>query len=673
MYYKINLENTTRDPWTIYSFFIKAVLIISLIFTGLMVRAQGQPEQYTKPSWWFGGAVGANVNFYRGSTQKLNDGLTVPTAFHNGTSAGLYLAPLVEFHRPDSRWGVMLQTGYDSRMGSYNHVTNPCNCPAYLSTDLSYVSVEPSLRFAPFKKNFYLFGGPRIAFNLTKAFTYELGTNPEFPNQPPNPDIKGDLSDINKTLVSGQIGMGYDIPFSTKQDKRAQWMLSPFVSFQPYYGQDPRSIETWNITTVRIGLAFKGGRGHKIGAVVVEPVKMPEVETQFTVTAPKNIPVEHRVRETFPLRNYIFFNLGSTTIADRYVLLRKDQVKDFKEDQLEVFAPKNLSGRSARQMTVYYNIINILGDRLGKNPNATITLVGSSEKGPDDGRLMAESVKQYLVDVFGINPARINIQGREKPKLPSEQPGGNKELDLLREGDRRVSIESNSADLLMEFQSGPDAALKSIEIIRMEESIDSNITFNVAGANEAFTSWSLEVKDEKGKVQNFGPFTGEKVSIPVRDLLGSRSEGDYKIKMVGKTLKGKIVKKETPVHLVAWTSPKIEEEMRFSVLFEFNESKAITLYEKYLTDIVAPKIPVNGTVTIHGHTDIIGEEAYNQTLSMARAVEVKGVLEKALAKAGRTDVKFEVNGFGEDENLSPFENKTPEERFYNRTVIIDIK
>jgi hypothetical protein len=43
-----------------------------------------------------------------------------------------------------------------------------------------------------------------------------------------------------------------------------------------------------------------------------------------------------------------------------------------------------------------------------------------------------------------------------------------------------------------------------------------------------------------------------------------------------------------------------------------------------------------------------------------------------LTKAGRSDVKFEVHGFGEDEGLSPFENKFPEERFYNRTVIIDI-
>jgi outer membrane protein OmpA-like peptidoglycan-associated protein len=133
--------------------------------------------------------------------------------------------------------------------------------------------------------------------------------------------------------------------------------------------------------------------------------------------------------------------------------------------------------------------------------------------------------------------------------------------------------------------------------------------------------------------------------------------------MIGQTKSGKTVNKEAYMHMVLWTPSQREEGMRYSVIFEFNDSKAISLYEKYLTEIVTPKIPVGGTVIIHGHTDIIGDEAHN---------EVRGILENALTKAGRTDVKFEVYGFGEDLDLAPFGNKFPEERFYNRTVIIDI-
>jgi outer membrane protein OmpA-like peptidoglycan-associated protein len=480
---------------------------------------------------------------------------------------------------------------------------------------------------------------------------------------------------MNKSIFSMQIGAGYDIELNS-QDKAKQAVLSPFVSVHPYFNQDPRSIETWNLTTVRVGVALKFGRGQKIS----EPVKavppaavvlVPEVK--FSVYSPLNIPAERRVRETFPLRNYIFFDLGSTEIPDRYVLLRKDQVKDFKEDQLEVFKPKKLSGRSDRQMTVYYNVINILGDRLGKNPSAVVRLTGASMEGNEDGLAMAESVKKYLVSVFGINASRINTEGRVKPRIPSEQPGATKELVLLREGDHRVSIASETPALLMEFQSGPDALLKPVEIVGIQEApLDSYVTFNVEGAQEAFSSWSLEVRDEKGAVQNFGPYTQEKVSIPGKSILGTRPEGNFKVTMVGKPKNGKNVKKETAVHMVLWTPPKEEEAMRYSIIFEINESQAITIYEKYLTDIVTPKIPKNGTVIIHGHTDIIGDEVHNMELSLARANEVSGIIKSALSKSGRTDVKFEVYGFGEDQSLAPFANNFAEERFYNRTVIIDI-
>jgi outer membrane protein OmpA-like peptidoglycan-associated protein len=59
-------------------------------------------------------------------------------------------------------------------------------------------------------------------------------------------------------------------------------------------------------------------------------------------------------------------------------------------------------------------------------------------------------------------------------------------------------------------------------------------------------------------------------------------------------------------------------------------------------------------------------------LSLARANDVKSILADALTKSGNKNVQFEVLGFGEDESVSPFANKLPEQRFYNRTVIIDI-
>jgi outer membrane protein OmpA-like peptidoglycan-associated protein len=324
-------------------------------------------------------------------------------------------------------------------------------------------------------------------------------------------------------------------------------------------------------------------------------------------------------------------------------------------------------------MKVYYNILNILGDRMNKTPRTTIMLVGSSQQGPNDGRKMAESVKTYLVTVFDINPSRIKIEGRIKPLNPSLQPGGTKELVLLSEGDRRVSIESNSPALLMEFQSEPDAQLKPVEINALQEApLDSYVSFDNKGAGNAFTSWYVEFTDEAGKVQNFGPYTQDEVSIPGKSILGTTPEGDYTVKMTGQTKDGRAVVKVSKIHVVLWVAPKENGGMRFSIIYEFDKSVAIKMYQKYLTEVVIPKIPTGANVIIHGHTDIIGGSDYNQQLSLARSNDVRSIMVDGLKKSGRSDVTFQVLGFGGDQKLSPFENKNPEERAYNRTVIIDI-
>lgn len=398
-----------------------------------------------------------------------------------------------------------------------------------------------------------------------------------------------------------------------------------------------------------------------------------EPEVKFWVNSPANIMAGRRVSETFPLRNYVFFDLGSTEIPDRYVLLKKDQVKDFKEDNLKQYELMVRAERAKQQLVVYYNILNILCDRMAKNPGTTIKLVGSSEKGPEDGKAMAESVKKYMVDVFGIEAKRISLEGTYKPRIPSEKPGGKLELPLLREGDRRVSIESSSPVLLNVFESGPDSPLKLAEISTVQEApVDSYVTFNVEGAEEAFLSWTMEIRDDAGGVKYFGPYSREKVSIPGKTILGSRPEGDYKVTMVGQTKNGNTVRKEESVHMALWTQSLLADGLRFSVIFEFDDSRSINIYQKFLADFVTPRIPEGSKVIIHGHTDIIGEEGHNQKLSEARAKDVTKILQDALARAGKKDVKIEVTAFGEDENVSPFENKFPEERFYNRTVIIDV-
>ncbi|MDT8416090.1 MAG: OmpA family protein [Flavobacteriaceae bacterium] len=664
---KNNFKGESCSAWSTSNRIFKTVLVIAVLLSGIQMTAQAQDEvQFTKPSWWFGAAAGANFNFYRGSTQTLNRAVVLPVVFHDGDGVGVFAAGVLEYHRPNTMLGFMLMAGYDSREGSFDQEIGDCGCVLDLYANLAYFTVEPSIRFAPFKSNLYLYGGPRFAFNVSNKFIFEQ-------DQFPDSNVSVDFGDVDYDVISMQVGLGYDIPLSS-QKRHTQFVFSPFVSFQPYFGQDPRTVETWNVTTLRVGAALKFGRGRRVELPKEEVVVLiPEPIVKFTVNAPKNIPAKRRVRETFPLRNYVFFEEGSTEISNRYVRLQKNQVKDFREDQLEVYVPENLSGRSAREMTVYYNVINILGDRMKKYPSSRVTLVGSSANNPEEAKKMAVSVKTYLVDVFGIADNRIAVEGRSVPAINSTRPNGVNELVFLLDEDRRVTIESNTPDLLMEFQTGSGAPLKPVEFVVVQEApVDSYVVFNVSREDDDFESWKIEIRDEQGALQSFGPYTEQSVSIPGKFILGTRPEGDYKVTMVGLTKDGQTVRKETSVHMVLWTPSDDVEAMRFSVIFEFDDAEAIKIYEKYLTEIVAPKIPAASKVIIHGHTDIIGDQAYNKKLSLARAEGVRKILQSSLAKAGKNNVTFEVIGFGENENSSPFENNLPEERFYNRTVIIDV-
>jgi outer membrane protein OmpA-like peptidoglycan-associated protein len=641
------------------------LLFAALIFT--TITGNAQQGKRPQPIWWFGESGAANFNKYRGTTQMLNSSLTVPTAFHKGDGVKPYFSLLTEY-RPNKRWGGMLNIAYDNRGGKFDGVVAPCNCAADLSTNISSITVEPSLRVAPFSSAFYLFAGPTISFNIANTFTY---------TQQKQVDRRADWSDIRKTVFSAQAGAGIDIPVS-KSTSATQMTISPFASFQTDLGQAPRKVESWSVYTIRAGIALKFGTSKKTAEkTAIEPevtsVAVAEKEVQFSVRAPKVIPLSRQVKETFPLRNSVFFDAGSVEIPNRYVQLNNAQATSFKEEQLQQGQPANLNdGRSARQLAVYHNILNIMGDRLRNNPQSTITLTGSSNKNPAEGKILAENVKQYLVTAFGINPSRITTDGRDKPMIPSEQLGATKQLALLREGDRRVDIESTSPELLMQVGGVNAAFLKPVQITAVQQHpLDSHVIFSVDDASELLKSWNVEVTDEQGNVQHYGPYTTDEASVPGKTILGNNTQGNYKIVMIGETKSGHAVRKESSVSLIKKDDPK-QEGLRYSILFDFDKSKSVDAYKNFLTDVVTPLVPDNSTVVIHGHTDIIGDEKYNHSLSQERAMGTQQIMESALSIAGKTGVKFETYGFGEDESMAPFNNKLPEERFYNRAVIMDI-
>jgi len=646
---------------------IKRITTLVVILLLANTSSYTQSFERVTPKWWIGLSGAANINYYRGTTQQLNQSLTVPTAFHQGKTVRPYGSILLEY-RPNKVVGLMLNTAFDNRGSKFDDVIAPCDCPASLYTNLSYVAIEPSIRIAPFKSSFYVFAGPTLGININKAFKY---------TQDNQTDIHSDFNNINKNVFAAQAGLGFDIPVSAKRSE-TQMTVSPFASFQTDYFDAPRSVETWTIYTVRAGVALKFGTVKKVfvkekSKIIMVAAVSPEKEIQFYVRAPKVYPSKRQVKEIFPLRNSIFFDMGSTQIASRYVQLNATEAVAFREEQLQT-GLSNISyvGRSARQLEVYHHILNILGDRMRSNTESSIKLIGSSDKNPVEGALLATNVKDYLVDKFLIDPSRITTEGRDKPVIPSEQPFSTNQLDLLHEGDRRVDIESNSASLLMEVGVSNASFLKPVQIMSLQQDpLDSYVIFTTKGASQLLESWNLKLTDDRGNIQEFGPYTLDQASVSGARILGNNMQGNYDVVMTGVTKSGKSVKKTSIVSLTKPTETK-EVGLRYSILFDFDKAKSIASYENFLTNVVAPLVSNNDLVIIHGHTDIIGDENYNHTLSHERADGVHEILRKAFSASGKKGVKFEIYGFGEQVNTTPFDNGTPEERFYNRTVIIDI-
>ncbi|SMO71254.1 OmpA family protein [Gracilimonas mengyeensis] len=643
------------------------LLCAGLFSPALAQQGEAQIEQeteYTMPAWRFGVSGGANFNFYRGTTQNLYDDYMTHAPFGHGQGVGLFAAPVIEYHPDGSLFGFNFKAGYDSRQGEFDDQMSPCGCPLDLSTDLSYITVEPSLRIAPFRSNFFLFTGPRLAFLYDESFEYNKDVNPDFPNATQAENVEGDFDEMESTQFSFQVGAGWDIPLNDNTNK-TRFILSPFVSFQPYFGQEPRSIETWNITTLRTGLSFKVGSGKKIpGSTPPPPAPAPVVpNVDFMVDSPKNTEVQRVYLETFPLHTLVFFNDGSTSIPERYISLSAEEAETFDQEKIGPFDSVAPYSRSTRQMQVYYNILNILGDRMRNNPSTTINLIGSSMESQDDAVQMAESVKGYLVDTFGIDASRISTEGN----LNTEMPKAETDLDLRREEMRHVTLQSSSPKLLREYMTKPK---NFSEITDQEAPDDSFITLTLDGETEDVESWTVEAtNDETGETQTFGPYTSNEVRIPGEDLLGDSPEGNFSMVMIGEAENGTTVRRRTTTNVVLWTPTLVEVASRYSVLFGFDSSELRPEYKDYLDEVVIPYIESGATVEIFGHTDIIGQTEYNQELSERRAAVVRDYIDQ---NVDASNVQIDVVAYGEETTEASFENTHPEQRYYNRTAIIDI-
>ena len=163
----------------------------------------------------------------------------------------------------------------------------------------------------------------------------------------------------------------------------------------------------------------------------------------------------------------------------------------------------------------------------------------------------------------------------------------------------------------------------------------------------------------------FLPFEG----VPIEGLGGAAAGG---IAAAGTTLGLEGALKELKAEV---TAAEIRIDLAADVLFDFDKATIKKEAEPSLQNLATIlKANPGASVTIEGHTDAKGADAYNQTLSEQRAASVKQWL---VANAQLTGANISTRGWGKTKpithNAKPDGSDDPEGRAKNRRVQIVVR
>jgi outer membrane protein OmpA-like peptidoglycan-associated protein len=622
------------------------------------------------------------LNSHSANFQKLPDVPNCCPGFESGTGTGLNIAGLVEFPLSDKLM-LSARVGYSALNATLStqeplpviingQVTNIFSEHS-VAASLSNIGIEPLLGYRLFG-DFSLHAGGRMGFTMQKKYDQKEMILPQYggtfgDGRRVNNDLSGDIPNASSIAASVLLGASYELPLNSGRT----FLLAPEIFYSLALTPIVSDWE-WKANSIRFGIALKYSP-KPAEKVIPPPIKEVEPERKVeekqktyaisaqvsavsvnednSETAVPNFVVEEFIStQMTPLLNYLFFEENSAELPSRYKLLPSAETTNFQAEKLF----------NASTIEVYYNVLNIVGQRMRDNAASTISLVGSNaDVGTEKGnttlsKSRADAVKDYLVKSWGIAESRIKIETpRNLPEKPSnpDKPEGAAE-------NRRVEIRA-SAPEITEPVIIADTILTATPLFRFRpkavaEAGLASWTLTASHNGKVLKQYSgrntipsvLEWKSDENR-QNF-PRTSEPIrfALDVRDAIGQAAgaTGDIPVELI-------TVQKKRDQQL----ADKIIDRYNL-ILFDFDKAELSGANTK-LVDFIKRKISQDATVKITGFSDNVGDDDYNLRLSDARAKSAAKALNIRNATA---------KGVGESQPL--FNNDLPEGRFYNRTVEI---
>lgn len=472
---------------------------------------------------------------------------------------------------------------------------------------------------------------------------------------------EGDIPDLLGIEAAVNLGVGYDI------DIGSDLIVRPHVEYRLGL-TDLMTDSTWKVNALQIGAALTLDLV-KPGYSAPEPDPVAEGNATITAVGVRSNGEEVRSIEmsveefldyrTLPVLPYVFFDEGSARIPDRYRRLDRSEA--------ERFDPNGL--HHADVLATHHSLLDIIGDRMRRNPEASITLVGcnddrTTEKGNRDlSRRRAEAVRQYLIDIWSIDDNRIDVSLRDLPEVPSnpDDPDGQAE-------NRRVEIRSTVPSIV--------APIATHDTLRMTN--PPSLRFRPrAAADEGIESWTIVASQQGRELRAFSgtgsvpPSVDWEMADDQSSIPRSDSPLDFRLIVTdaeGNTFSsdlGSIAIEQITIRKKREEKIDDREFRRVSLtLFDFGESR-LGVENERLLDGISEQIVPGSKLEIVGHTDRIGNATFNQSLSEDRARSVAEYLD-----ADRPEISSRILGVGEENLL--YDNDLPEGRFYCRTVNVRI-
>ncbi|MBM2814669.1 MAG: OmpA family protein [Ignavibacteria bacterium] len=581
---------------------------------------------------------------------------------------------------------LSLRTGFDFESAPFRYIessnviidgkSTPAKFEHYLDLDFARFVLSPAIGFMPYR--YFIFtGGFSLYFPLSGTY-YQKEDIIEPKDRGSFPDgtrrrneSSGDLTGFNSIQASIDLGVKYPFPLN----KRGWLYLFPELKYSLQFTNMISGLD-WKNHKLSLGISVMYIEPPPAPPEPEPPIEppmpempLPPVQPPLTVElsavifdSAKQEQVQHNVKiEDFvsinmrPLLNYIFFDENSSEIPSRYISITPEEAKNYKLSSLQ-----NLDA-----ITTYYHVLNIFGKRLSDNPEAVIKIIGTNAGIDDEKRnkqlseARAETVRNYLRDVWNIDEKRMHLMARNKPKQSS--------ANVEKEGDE----ENRRVEIICDFAQFNKPVL-TYDTIRIITPITIRFKPRVKSGS-AIKKWELNLYQGSVLLSNR---TGASMPPDSIDWKPSNEASDNPVyggnlyfDLLAEDVFEQSAKTATdsiPVERLTVERKRIEAiaDQEFDyyslILFDYGSSK-LQKAHKDVIDFIKSKITPDAKIEIYGYTDKIGDEDINRRISERRAKVV----------ARRLDIPdIQVAGLGETKLL--YDNKLPEGRFYCRTVTINI-